>query len=75
MRVKKVMTWSPSEKTLRLLRVMWENGTPGKGGYSVKLSLALVSRFARWERCRYEWALTLAGVRLHYRRSYGGKFV
>lgn len=36
------------------------------------LGLALRPALADWRRERDGWLLTLAGVRLHYRRSYGG---
>lgn len=62
----------------RLLRVMWERGTPGKpgGGYSAKFSVALSpTLFSFIERDAItDWRITVLGIRLHYCRSYGGRF-
>ncbi len=59
-----------------LFRVCWETGTPGDGvGYSSKLSLAMSPNWFRvltWERDDKE--LYLLGLRVHHRRSYGGRF-
>lgn len=62
----------------RIVRIMWERGEPGQpgGGYSAKLTLAADPRLFRpWRRdARTDWRLTLAGLRVHYCRSYGGTF-
>lgn len=73
--VKPVMTWSAAERKARLFRVMWERGMVGDGkGYSAKLAASLVLKFAEWRRYADGWRLTLAGLSLHYRKSYGGRF-
>lgn len=75
-RWKRVMRYDPGNRLLRIGRVMWERGTVGDGqGYSVKLSLGLRPTLFRWLREGDGWLLTVAGVRLHYRRSYGGRIV
>jgi hypothetical protein len=58
---------------VRLFRVMWTRGTVGDGkGYSCKFSVAVRPTLFRWRRELGGWLLTLAGVRLHFDRSYGG---
>lgn len=61
----------------RLVRVMWERGSPGFGGYSAKFTVAFQPAFFRcWKRdAATDWRLTFLGLRLHYCRSYGGRFI
>lgn len=73
-RVRWIGRYDPGNRLLRLVRVMWEHGQAGNGGYSVKLSLGLCPTLFRWLREGDGWLLTVAGIRLHYRRSYGGRF-
>lgn len=76
MQLKPVMTWSAEERKARLFRVMWERGTVGDGkGYSAKLAASLVLKLAEWKRYADGWRVTVIGLSLHYRRSYGGRFV
>lgn len=72
--LKLFVTWSPRERVLRLGRLVWCRGVPGLpgGGYSAKFSWALTPRLLSWRRGWHEWHLVFAGLRLHYRRSYGG---
>lgn len=72
--LKLFVTWSPGEKLLRLGRLVWANGEPGKpgGGYTAKLSLGLTPSLFRWRREWEGWVVVLCGVHLHYSRSYGG---
>jgi len=74
MRTKWVGRYDPRARMLRVCRVMWERGTVGDGkGYSAKLSLALRPVIFGWKRTSYpEWMLTVAGIRIHYQRAYGG---
>lgn len=68
------VTWCARSRLLRLGRIVWAKGKPGLpgGGYSAQLSLALAPRLFAFKReCHDVW-LTLLGVRVHYRRSYGG---
>lgn len=75
MRFKPVMTWSGAERKARLFRVTWERGAVGDGkGYSAKLAVSLVMKLAEWKRYADGWRVTVAGLSLHYRRSYGGRF-
>ena len=63
----------PVGRLVRLARLVWQRGKVGDGeGYSVKLSLALRPRLVEWRREADGWLGTLAGIRVHYRRSYGG---
>lgn len=75
LRARWIGRWDGCGRVLRLVRVMWERGTVGDGrGYSVKLSLGLRPKLfeRRSEGHGRGWWLTLAGVRLHYQRAYGG---
>ena len=75
-RVKWVGRWDAGNQLLRLCRVMWTVGQPGDGkGHSVKMSLGLRPSLFRWCRENDGWLLTVLGVRLHLRRSFGGRFV
>lgn len=63
----------PSARLLRLLRVVWHRGQVGAGvGYSAKFSVGLQPRVFGWRRNGYERIVVIAGIRLHYARSYGG---
>ena len=76
LRARWIGRWDGCGRVLRLTRVMWERGTVGDGrGYSAKLTLGLRPKlFERGEEgCG--WLLTVAGLRLHYQRSYGGRHV
>lgn len=69
MKLKPVMTWSPEEAKIRLVRVIWAQGT-------CCLSLALVPKlfaFARF--AGHRTRIVVLGVSFHYRRSGGGRFV
>lgn len=75
MKIQRVMRWDPVAKLLRLGRLIYDRGTVGDGkGYSAKLSLALTSRLLRFRREFRGWIVTVLGVRVHYCRSYGGRF-
>jgi hypothetical protein len=76
MTLKLVGRWSPPERMLRLARVIWSVGEgPGMGrGYSAKLSVALRPSLLAFRRECDGWLLTVCGLRLHYQRSYGGRF-
>ena len=75
-RFKRVMRLDTIQRHFRLFRVMWERGTVGDGnGYSAKLALGLLPRLFMWERlAAHDLLIVLLGVRLHYSRSYGGRF-
>lgn len=78
--LKPVLTYERGSRLLRVGRLMWERGTVGDGkGYSAKLSLALwLSRYGICRCWREEdggWIVSILGIRFHYVRSYGGRFV
>lgn len=58
----------------RLCRIMWNRGRLGFGGYSAKLSMALVPWFFRVRRQWREWEVVVLGIRVHYKRNYGGRY-
>ena len=73
MKAKIVLRWDRTRNTFRLFRVLWTRGVVGSGsGYSAKLSFALKpSLFHACFRFN-DYLVTLFGLRIHYRRSYGG---
>ena len=77
LRYKTVMRRDNIQEFLRLWRIMWERGTPGDGkGYSAKFTVGLIKKAFAYQRdARTDWIVILAGIRLHYSRSYGGTFV
>lgn len=61
------------ERLFRVARAVWQRGVVGDGrGYSSSVSLALRPALFSWRKEWDGWLLTVAGVRLHYQRSYGG---
>jgi hypothetical protein len=57
----------------RVARAVWQRGVVGDGrGYSSSVSLALRPSLFSWRKEWNGWILTIVGVRLHYRRDYGG---
>jgi hypothetical protein len=73
LRFKRVMRCDSRQRMLRLCRWVWQRGVVGDGqGYSSKLSLALRPAPLSWHKERDGWLLTVAGVRVHYKRSWGG---
>ena len=76
MKVKIVMRKDTRRPLLSLFRLLWTHGVVGDGkGYSAKLSFAMIPRIVYWRRDRFEWLLIVMGLRIHYRRSYGGIIV
>jgi len=75
MTFKSVLRYSPPERLLRVFRVIWECGEPGLGGYSAKFSVGVKPSLFGFSSEFGGWCLTLLGVRLHYARAYGGRFV
>ena len=80
--------WIGPEKRLVLTRLYWNRGTPGDGkGYSVKLSLSLcfawydlwVGAFLKTKGrdgfILFLCLLPCLPLRVHYQRSYGGRFI
>jgi len=74
-RIKWICRRDKGARMIRIFRIMWETGVVGDGkGYSTKLSLALSARPFSWQREYNGWFITIAFVRLHLRRAYGGTF-
>lgn len=75
MRIKSVITYEPTQRKVRLFRVMWERGEVGNGhGYSAKIAVSLCPRLFQFERDFNEWRVTVLGVSVHKKLSYGGIF-
>lgn len=75
MTFKRVMRYEPLQRKYRLFRLMWVKGVVGKGGYSAKLAVSLWPKLFHFERDFNEWRLTILGVSIHKKLSYGGIFV
>lgn len=71
MTIKRVMRYDPTQKKLRLFRLLWRRGAPGLPD-SAKLSVSLVPCIFGWAREWSGWRITLAGVQIHYLKSFGG---
>lgn len=77
LRFKWVMRLDTIQRHFRLFRLLWERGNVGDGfGYSAKFSVALDASIFRpiHRDANTDWMLTILGIRLHYCRSYGGRF-
>lgn len=59
---------------IRLLRLVWcvLPGPGAHGGYTAKLTLALVPKWFSIFQGHQEWRWCFLGVEFHYLRSYGG---
>jgi hypothetical protein len=75
MSIRWIGTWSPSERKMRLLRLIRNVEPVGFGGHSSQYTLSLVPALWRIERSFADFALTVCGVRFHWGRSYGGRYV
>lgn len=78
MKIKNSFRLNSAEKKFCLFRLMWEHQPDKIGlgeGYSAKLAFSLLPKILGWE-CYFDgWRLTVFGLSISYRRSYGGKFV
>ena len=73
MKFKTVFRWDSGNKVLRLFSIMWCVGTVGDGkGYSAKITVALAPRFFMWRKEFYSYCLTIAGLRVHFAKNFGG---
>lgn len=74
MTFKRVMRYDPTQKKIRLFRLLWRRRTPGLpgGGYSAKISVSLVPQIFGWTREWSGWRFTLAGIQVHHLKSFGG---
>lgn len=76
MKFKSVMRWDKNNQIFRIGRFLWSVGKVGDGkGYSNKFSIALTPRVFSWHKGRWEWLVTIFGIRLHRRKYYGGIIV
>ena len=76
MKVKAGIRKHPYAARVNLFRIFWTSGDVGDGkGYSAKLSLGLCPSLFRWQSDFNEWCLTMLGIRVHKKRSYGGVMV
>lgn len=89
MKVKPVFTWSPSERKVRLFRIIWdvpENALYGDErlarmrervpqAYSAMVSFSLVPRLFKRVPTTDGFDITVLGLRAHHKKSYGGRFV
>lgn len=75
MKFKRVMRYEPGQHKLRLFRIMWTVGNVGKGGYSAKIAVSLWPKLFHFERDYNEWRITVLGISVHKRLSFGGVFV
>ena len=76
MTVKNVMRYEPSGRIFRLFRLLWTKGKVGDGqGYSAKLSVSLEPKRFECKKEHNGWTVTICGVRLHKKISYGGVIV
>lgn len=75
MRIDTVLTYSPEEKKIRLLRIVKMVGKIGDGkGFCAKWTVNLIPRIFEFKRGWNEWRMTLLGCQIHYARSYGGSW-
>ena len=72
MMFKSVLRYDEDFKCLRLFRLLGQYGEFGKGGYSWKFSVSLRPVLFSYDYNYLSYAFTLLGLRLHYKRSYGG---
>lgn len=74
---KPVFTWSPSEKKIRLFRIMFHNFylTSDNKSYSWCIKFSLWPKLFHTDCSRYDKSITILGFRLHYKISYGGIIV
>ena len=74
LKYKSVFRVDTIQRHFRLFRFLWQRGVVGDGsGYSAKLSVGFVAQIISFKRdAKTDWQVVLAGVRIHYCRSYGG---
>jgi hypothetical protein len=76
LRWKTILRLDTIQRHFRIGRLAWERGIVGDGdGYSVKLAFGLWPRLFRWQRdARCDTLICIMGLRIHYSRSYGGRY-
>lgn len=76
LRFKRVMRRDGIQGHFRLFRAMWETGNVGDGdGHSNMVSVAAQPKLFGFERHGYAWMVIICGLRIHRKRSFGGRFV
>lgn len=76
MTVKQVFRYDPTQRQFRLFRLLWTRGKVGDGeSYSAKLAVSLRPKLFGFERDSNEWRLTVLGIDVHKKLSYGGIIV
>lgn len=73
MRVKRVTTYSPAERKVRVCRISWRR-VKGDPGYSRCLSINLKPWLFRFLREWDGWFLTILGVQIHFKSASCGVF-
>jgi hypothetical protein len=75
MTIRRILRYDRDAKLLRVLRVVWQRGQWGdKAPYSHKLTIGITPCLFRFKREWDGWILTLCGVRIHRKWSWGGAF-
>jgi hypothetical protein len=75
MRIRSIFRHEPCARIYRLFSVTRNIGTVGDGtGYSEQFTVGLRPQRFSFFREHGGWILTICGVRIHYKRSYGGIF-
>lgn len=73
---KRVMRWDRDARLFRVCRVMWDGiDTISGRAFSRKISIALTPRLVSWHRELGSVRVTVFGVRVHFAKSFGGRFV
>jgi len=76
MKFKLVMKYDHWQHVFRFFRVMWERKATAAGrSYSAKLTFAAAKCLAKFKFTAAEREFCLLGLRITFRKSYGGKFV
>jgi hypothetical protein len=79
MKIRRVFRYDSSLKMIRICRLIWTRGKgPAVGypdNYDAMLSLAIRPALFAIKREEEGWFVTVCGLRVHYRRSYGGVIV
>lgn len=73
MRLKKVLTFSPSEKKYRICRIVWRK-VPHDPGFSRSLSISLWPSILHIRKEYGAVFVTVLGLQAHYKHSRSGVF-
>jgi hypothetical protein len=73
-RFKWVFRYDKYEKILRIFRVCFDVGEMDGKGYSAKISLALSRKVFKIQKEMDGIRLHILGIRIHFKKSYGGYF-